>query len=305
VSFVMASCSDTPPPGATLAPDPKKYTGGTCPALVSGHNPFPSGSATRDFRLVLPADIKPEERFPVLFLWHWLGGSADDFYEKGQIQLAADTQRFIAVIPESKGDLFKWPFEVSQTQARMDEEFTFFDDMLACVSEQFNVNKECVASSGVSAGALFTGQLAGFRGEYLSSIVVLSGGTGGSLIKPFANPEHRMPAIVLWGGPTDNCYGVMNFEQTSKDLEKNLEARDHFFVECIHNCGHAEPPLDPQPGLSSYAPMWQFVLDHPYWLEPGQTPYANGLPKEMPAWCGIGTASATPRTGTCPSGPGC
>ena len=135
MSFVMASCSDTPPPGATLAPDPKKYTGGTCPALVSGHNPFPSGSATRDFRLVLPADIKPEERFPVLFLWHWLGGSADDFYAKGQIPLAADTQRFIAVIPESKGDLFKWPFEVSQTQARMDEEFTFFDDMLACVSD--------------------------------------------------------------------------------------------------------------------------------------------------------------------------
>lgn len=302
---IFASCNDTPPAGAVLAPEPKKYTGGACPTLVDGHNLFQSGSAMRDFRLVLPANPKADERFPVLFLWHWLGGSADDFFEKGQIQLAADTQRFIAVIPESKGDTFKWPFEVIASQARMDEEFAFFDDMLACVSEQFNVNKECVASAGVSAGALFTGQLAGFRGDYLSSIVVLSGGTGGSLIKPFANPERRMPAIVLWGGPTDNCFGVMNFEQTSKDLEQNLESRGHFFVECIHNCGHAEPPLDAQPGLSTYAPMWQFVLDHPYWLKAGQSPYATTWPESMPSWCAIGAASATPRTGTCPSAPGC
>jgi predicted esterase len=299
------TCSDKPPEGAKLAPDPKKYSGGTCPMLVDGHNPFQSGAAMRDFRLVLPVDMKADERFPVIFLWHWLGGSADDFYDKGQIQLAADTQRFIAVIPESKGDLFKWPFEVTQTQGRMDEEFVFFDDMLACVSEQFNVNKECVGSAGVSAGALFTGQLAGFRGDYLSSIVSLSGGTGGSLIKPFANPEHRMPAVVLWGGPTDNCFGVMNFVQTSQDLEKNLESREHFFIECVHNCGHAEPPLDAQPGLSTYAPMWQFVLDHPYWLLPGQSPYATEWPTAMPEWCAIGAGSATPRTGTCPGSPGC
>lgn len=304
--YVMASCNDTPPAGAKLAPDPKKYSAGVCPQLMAGHNAFPSGNAMRDFRLVLPIDMKPDERLPILFLWHWLGGSADDFYNRGQIQMAADTQRFIAVIPESKGDgQFKWPFDITQSQARMDEEFMFFDDMLSCVSAQFNVNKECVGSAGVSAGALFTSQLGGFRGDYLSSIVVLSGGTGGALIKPFANPEHRMPAVVLWGGPTDNCFQVMNFEQTSKDLEKNLDARGHFFVECIHNCGHAEPPLDAAPGLSTYAPMWQFVLDHPYWLGAGESPYAEGLPASMPGWCGVGTGSATPRVGMCPGSPGC
>lgn len=304
--FVMASCQDAPPSGAKLAADPKTYSGGACPTLMEGHNAFPSGNAMRDFRLVIPVDMKPDENLPVIFLWHWLGGSADDFYERGQIQLAADTQRFIGVIPESKGDLqFKWPFSAIDSQARMNEEFAFFDDMLSCVSAQFKVNKECVGSAGVSAGALFTSQLGGFRGDHLSSIVVLSGGTGGTLIKPFTAPEHRMPAVVLWGGPTDNCFQVMNFEQTSKDLEKNLDARGHFLVECVHNCGHAEPPLDAQMGLSTYAPMWQFVLDHPFWLGAGETPYANGLPTAMPEWCGIGSASATPRTGMCPGSPGC
>jgi hypothetical protein len=186
----------------------------------------------------------------------------------------------------------------------MEEEFGFFDDMLACVSAQFSVNKECVASAGVSAGALWTSQLAGGRGQYLSSIVSLSGGTGG-LIKPFPNPERRMPAIVLWGGPTDNCFGVMNFETASKDLEQNLASRGHFFLECVHNCGHAEPPIDAVDGLTSYASMWQFVLDHPYWIGAGESPYASGLPEIFPSWCAVGAASATPREGSCPNAPGC
>ncbi|MDC3952783.1 hypothetical protein [Polyangium jinanense] len=302
---VFLKCGDAPPAGAPLAPEPPKYSGGECPALVSGHNLIKSGDADRDFRLVVPTEILPDERLPVIFLWHWLGGSADDFFEKGQIQAAVDSQRFIAVIPESKDDItFKWPFDTTQTPARMEEEFVFFDDMLACVSAQFSVNKECVASAGVSAGALWTSQLAGGRGQYLSSIISLSGGTGG-LIKPFPNPEHRMPAIVLWGGPTDNCFGVMNFETASKDLEKNLAERGHFFLECVHNCGHAEPPIDAMNGLTSYASMWQFVLDHPYWLGAGESPYAKGLPDIFPTWCDIGAASATPREGSCPTGPGC
>jgi predicted esterase len=304
MSFV-GDCSTPPPPGAALAPAPPTYSGGSCPTLVDGHNPFTSQGNARDFRLVIPANLDPNERLPVVFLWHWLGGSADDFFTRGEIQLAADTQRFLGVIPESKGDIiFKWPFEVIQTDARMQEEFVFFDDMLACVSEQFNVNKECVASAGVSAGALFTDQLAGGRGEYLSSIISLSGGVG-DLIKPFGNPAHRMPAVVLWGGPTDNCFGVMNFDTASKNLEQSLTTRGHFFLECIHNCGHAEPPLDKPPGLSTYAAMWQFVLDHPYWLSAGQSSYLQGLPAMYPTWCAIGAGSATPRTGTCPNAPGC
>jgi predicted esterase len=242
----------------------------------------------------------------VIFLWHWLGGSADDFYEQGDVQAAVDAQRFIAVIPESKDDvLFKWPFEATQTEARMEEEFVFFDDMLACVAEQYAINKECVASAGVSAGALFTDQLAGGRGGHLSSILSLSGGVGG-VVRPWTQPDHKMPAMVLWGGDTDSCFGVMNFDDASQTLEADLSAGGHFYLECIHNCGHAKPPLDVPPDVPAFAPLWQFVLDHPYWLKPGDSPYAaDGLPALLPSWCDIGQGSAVQRTGSCPDAPGC
>lgn len=295
----VGRCGDPVPPGAATAKDPPKYSGGACPKLAPGVNTITS-TAERKFLLVVPKDLAPTEKPPLIFLWHWLGGDAQDFLDKGEIQTAVDTQRFVAVIPEKKGDvLFTWPVEIIQSQARVDEELQFFDDMLACVSEQFSVDKNCVSSAGVSAGALWTDQLAGYRSEYLASFLSLSGGVGG-VIRPWGKPAHKLPGMVLWGGPTDSCAGLLNFGAISGTLEGELEKDGHFFLECIHNCGHSEPPMAGATGFSKYQALWQFVADHPFWLPAGQSPYLKqGVPKTMPEWCGIGKGSATPRTGEC------
>ncbi len=318
----VGGCSADPPPGAPQAPDPKPYSAGTCPTFpatwdAAGPNheiTFTSSGKQRTFMLVLPDNMQPGEKYPILFLWHWLGGSAKSFYDKGDVQNAANAQRFIAVLPESEGAYIfgisaadmKWPYDVTQTPARVNEELTFFDDMLSCVSQQYNVNKNCVSSIGVSAGALWTDQLIGRRSEYLSSFESLSGGvgtpggTGAITIKPWTEWKHPIPGIVLWGGPSDQCV-LQQFAGLSHNLETALIKDGTFFAECIHNCGHAEPPFNPPSGYTTYAGLWQFVLDHPYWLPKGYSPYvANGLPVSDPPWCGLGPGSATPRTGTCP-----
>jgi hypothetical protein len=157
----------------------------------------------------------------------------------------------------------------------------------------------------VSAGALFTDQLAGARGQYLASALSLSGGVGGG-VKPWVKPAHKLPMLVLWGGPTDNCLGLIHFNVISKTLEDELTRAGHFMVECVHNCGHAEPPFEPPAMLSKYAGLWDFVLDHPFWLGAGESPYNTaGLPSDIPPFCAIGAGAATPRTGACPDKPGC
>jgi hypothetical protein len=95
----------------------------------------------------------------------------------------------------------------------------------------------------------------------------------------------------------------MDFSVASTDMENGLIADGHFFVECIHNCGHVEPPLDAPMGESKYASMWEFALSHPFWLPTGTSPYqTEGLPASMPKWCGIGQNGATPRSGGgCPA----
>jgi len=303
----MLLCGTEPPEGAESAP-PIPTFGGICPTIELGFlegdeaapNEIMTAGGPRRFAVVAPEDIDDGEILPVIFMWHWLGGSAHDFYERSEVASAAQEMRFVAVIPESKDDvLFKWPFTSLDTDERLEEEFAFFDDMLGCIDELFPIDVDCVSSTGVSAGALFTGQLAGGRGQHLSSIMSLSGGVGG-VVKPWVSSSHTMPAMVLWGGPKDFCVAV-DFDETSKALEEALEEDGHFVVECVHNCQHSTPPFDAPMDLPTFAPLWMFALDHPYWLDDGVSPYAEagGLPLGYPEWCEIGVGSADIRVGEC------
>ena len=298
-----ASCTAVVPANGARALSLPAYAG-TCPALAAAPalTTLASSGAQRTFLVYRPTTIAPGETLPVVFLWHWLGGSADAMASKLEVQAAVDARRFIGVLPVAKGDaLFRWPFEATQTQARVDEEARFFDDMLACVGAALPVNKECVSSVGVSAGALWTGQLATLRSERLASMVSLSGGVGG-VVRGWSTTPHRLPSLVLWGGSSDMYPAnvpIMNFETASHKLISSLAADGHYLMECTHNCGHAVPPFDaPAAGSGGlfFDPVWRFVLDHPYWLPASKSPYTGkALPAAYPAWCGQGAGSATPR----------
>ena len=268
-------------------------------------NTFASSGNAREVVVVAPTDLQPDEQLPVAMLWHWLGGSADDFIEIADVQNAVDQFRFLALVAVDKGDLvFRWPFSTIDSDARVQDELIYFDDLLACAAQSYRVDNTCVTSVGVSAGALFTSQLGWARSEYLASIISLSGGTGG-LVREWGGADHILPAMVLWGGPSDFCVAV-DFAMTSADLESHLSADGHAVVECEHNCGHAAPPFEaPDPELTPFAAMWRFFLDHPYWLEDGETPLATNQPSFAPEWCSVGVGSSVARTGECPDGPGC
>lgn len=295
----------TVPPDDAAEPAPLPVPTGMCPGIVPGINMIESSGNAREMIVVAPSDLQPDEQLPVAFLWHWLGGSPEDFVEIADVQNAVDQFRFLAIAPRDKGDLtFRWPFTTIDPDERLEEELVFFDDMLACVAESYPIDNSCVTSVGVSAGALFTSQLGAARSEHLSSMVVLSGGTGG-LVRPWEGAEHILPAMVLWGGEDDFCVAV-DFAETSADLEQGLQADGHAVVECVHNCGHTAPPFDSGvPDVTSFASMWRFFLDHPYWLAAGETPWAEELPGIAPQWCGVGVGAAEQRAGECPDGPGC
>jgi len=261
-------------------------------------NTIVTSGTDRKFKLILPAAPRPGERLALIVLWHWLGGNADQLVEALELQAAADQERFIAVVPVSKGDLlFRWPFSLVDSGDRLDEEIKFFDDLLACVAAAHpEVNPGCVASLGVSAGALFNDQLAPRRSDRLASFISLSGGVG-TTARDWDGAGRKLPGLVLWGGPDDNYKGLFDFTKASGNLEDDLTSEGHFFVECVHNCGHAVPPFVAPPGRTRFAPLWQFVRDHPFWVAPGTSPWKPAaLPALFPDWCGLGKGGAVPRT---------
>jgi len=294
-------CDQDRPPGAPMPPPPPSYSGGTCPTLVPGINQITSSGATRQFILVTPANPVPGERLPVGFLWHPLGSDADVYLSEGDLQAAIDHERFIAVLPQAKGDLsLRWPWSGADNDQRIEEELRFFDDMFACVAEQFELNLDCIANGGVSSGGLWATQVGWRRGQYFSSLLSVSGGSGdGGIVRRWSSSPHKMAALVAWGGSIDEC-SVLSFTDTSRRLESALESDGHFVLECVHNCGHALPPFDTFEDKPRFAPLWEFVLNHPYWLDDGDSPYLHdGLPAGTPSWCAIGAGNATQRSGTC------
>lgn len=292
-------CDAEPPPWAEPPPEPPAFTGGECPVLNPGTNVIRSSGSDRAFILVMPDEVAPEESLPLAILWHPLATDADVFLEQGELVAAINEQRFMALLPEDKGDLWaQWPWMAYDSDARIEEELVFLDDMLACAMEQLPVNRWCVSNGGVSSGGLWSDQVAWRRGQYFASQISISGGVGdGSLVRDWGGSPHKMPVLNLWGGEDDQCY-VFEFTPLAQRLGDAVEADDHVVLECVHNCGHAVPPND-DPSRSQFAMFWDFMLAHPYWLEDGQTPWSEGLPDTAPDWCSLGNGSATTRVGVC------
>ena len=94
-------CRTTPPANAPQ-PDHPALPAAGCPTLVPGMNTITTSGNQRQFILVTPAQSDPGEKLPILFMWHWIGGTANGFLEKGEVQAASDDQHFIAVIPVAR-----------------------------------------------------------------------------------------------------------------------------------------------------------------------------------------------------------
>ncbi len=310
-------CGEEPPEWVEEAPELRAYSEGQCPTLEPGFNTIESSGHERQFKLIVPEDWDGETALPTIVMWHWLQGRADSFAERGQIQKAANQVGFMAIIPDARDDLpFQWPFTTTDDEERIMEEVMFFDDMMACANEFAEVDRQCITSTGISAGALWTSQLVQHRSDVLANFVALSGGVGPSedtdldaldelpsgpesnfteAIKPWEGAEHKIPGVVLWGGSEDTCF--INFEVTSQLLQIGLEDDGHFFLECIHNCAHTKPPTNPPEGEAPMAAFWEFALDHPRWVMEGTSPYQyEGVRSDLPQWCGIGMNGADIRT---------
>lgn len=253
----------------TDARQPPSYSGATCPELEEGTQEFATGDTEYDVKIVLPDD---PEGAPVLFAWHWLGGSAADIVRWMDLDDLAEDEGVIVIAPDSDGSTYEW--HVLQ-EPEGNPDLLLFEDLLACASAQYSVDLDRVYAMGMSAGGLMTTYLTMYEAQWLASTAVFSGGT---LSGAYDTPDRPLPVLVTWGGPTDT-YSGFSFEDSSGYFSKSLQGDGSFVVECEHDLGHDIPDE-----ATDYA--WRFFSDHPYVL--AEEPYIDGvLPDAFPSWCGI------------------
>ena len=242
------------------------YSQGACPAMRDGELAFPTGDTEYEVELRIPEN---PQGAPVVFAWHWLGGSASQAIRYMELEELVGSDDVILVIPESDGSQFEWHF---LDPAGGNPDLLLFDDLLSCLWQEHDVDLDRIHAIGMSAGGLMTSYLTVHRSEWLASTAPLS---GGAIEGAYTSPADDIPVLMTWGGTRDT-YGTLSFDDTSRYLTDALRADGHFVVECVHDEGHVLPST----GLQ-YA--WDFLMAHPKGVDP--SPYADGLPDDFPSWC--------------------
>ena len=250
----------------SAAPDPAAYSGGDCPTFENGTNRFDSAGKSRDFILKLPDDPSGA---PVWFNWHWLGGDASSGIQYQGLN-EVKRQGWIVVAPEalSSQAVTEWAFMDSMDPTA---DLTLFDDLLACLDAQYDIDNDRVYTTGMSAGGLWSTFLVMHRSEYLAAAAPLSGGTGQFM--SYVTPERDVPVLLTWGGESD-LYNGLSFHDASLEFQEDLEADGHWVGTCVHSTGHSLPE-----GGTDYT--LQFFSDHAY----GEEPAGLGGAEVYPDWC--------------------
>ena len=272
----------------------------TCETIHAGLNcDFPVGDLTRDFYLDLPTGVEEDGPWPVVFSWHGLGDTAQNFHGLISGQVNNAEMPFIGVTPEDSGYVLSVPlagdfpvdWEVFQI-VDGNREVALFDAVLACLDERYGVDHDRVHSMGFSLGSIVTDLLATVRGEQLASVATYSGiywsnpvNVGALLGMIVSWPgyavENRYTQLFLHGGTTD-LYDMsvvqLHFDQAAGNDSTMLRGLGHDTIVCDHGAGHTVPS-------GMYADkLIGFFADHPLGTE--VSPYNDdGLPGDFADYC--------------------
>ncbi len=208
-----------------------------CPELVVGRNAeFSSGARERSFELALP---EQSQGAPLVFVFHGLGGNGAQMMQAGA-QNFSQSLGAVVVAADGllKGSAISWD---SFKPAAQNEDIIFFDDLLTCIAQQYEVDESRIYATGMSFGGLMTGTLMVERAAYFAAVAPMSGGTLSGDLSAGDEEQLCLPSLVLWGGEDDVAF-EQDFDLLSRNLLDELQSVQAPAIACNHGGGHVISP---------------------------------------------------------------
>ena len=162
------------------------------PAVSVAIHSIVIGDSQRSYRLVTPHDLPGP--IPVVFAFHGVGDSPESMAAYSQLDQMAAERGFLLVYPTGINAMWStFEFDVAQLDSNRD--VRFFDEMLARIARQFDIDRERIYLTGMSNGGSFVQLLANARSEEVAAVVACSG----SRPKGLEDAGRRFPILLIVG----------------------------------------------------------------------------------------------------------
>jgi hypothetical protein len=190
-----------------------------------------SSGQTRGFAVRLPASYDMNHPYPLIFAFHWSGGTSDQVDTGGSngywwayygLQRKSNNGA-IFVAPQGLGSLPGWPNSNGQ-------DLTFTDDMVKLLEDNLCVDTTHLITSGFSYGGGMSYEIACARAKVFRAAVIYEGGE-------LSHCDGGNDPIALWQteGLTD----------TTVTMSLATPIRDRFVKN--NGCTAQDPPQPPEP----------------------------------------------------------
>lgn len=268
----------------------------TCPGatIAPGENRIMVGSRERVFYADFPAD--PTREMGVLFSWHGFGDTMAHHRDASALDPDGDPALPVIVITPDDAGLpipmgLDWDIRAGDA-ANID--LQFFEAMLGCLNEQFDLDAQRIYSFGFSAGSVMTALLHSRYPALLSAVVCVSGAwfndeAEAMMVRLFRIDWEWPPldaadggaVLLTHGGPTDvTVFDVLDLESSAQAAIPFLLEHGRVVVDCAHTSGHTlDPDLTP-------AHISRFLSAH---RAGAPSPYLSGGFEGFPDACTLRT----------------
>jgi predicted esterase len=244
-----------------------------CHPIVNGMSSVTVNGTTRTFSVQLPADTS---HMALLFLWHGWMQNPTDFANTIVYDVPSgnwvpfDPNAFpmplMIVTPVDTKLIPPWGLDWDIVSGAKD--FPYFEAMLDCIHQQFNIDDTRVYSFGFSAGAVFTDLLSAKYPHLFAATISESGAwfndsaEWSDVLVPiiqwqwpaFAVADHGN-VLLTHGGPNDFAT-VISLEDANSKALPFLHTNGRTVMECAHTFGHT---LDPDLTQGMY---YEYMWDH-------------------------------------------
>ncbi len=251
-----------------------------CPTFVEGTNTFTSANLEREILVDLPEGWDGETEVPLLFVFHGLGGNAEEMVAYSGYDTVAAAGNAIVIYAHGADDSVgeqvhptEWNYLLPR-YGNDNPDVVYFRDVLKCAAEAWMIDEDRIYLSGMSAGGLFSTFLTLTQSDVVAAAAPFSGGFGLAFPETYDN---LTPILVSWGGETDTAVST-NFDDLAEALLTQYAAEGRFHVACDHGAGHTWPG-------AMTAAAWDFLSRFEY----GDTtnPFGSELPEVFPDYCTI------------------